>query len=634
MEPITETVPKRIRSIVQKNPDTPVLYSKDGEGNYRPLSYHEFFENARIFGTGLHSIGIQRGDHVGIICDNRQEWLIADTALLGIGALNVPRGSDSMPDEVAYILHHADCKVSFAEDAVQLEKILSKRKDIPQLKTIIVIDKDFRKTGQYGDVSVLTYDEVFAAGEAECKKHPDFFETELEKGSPDDLATIIYTSGTTGNPKGVMLTHRSFIFQMDRIKQILFLGPGDIFLTVLPIWHSFERAVEYIVMNNAAAIAYSKPVGKIMLEDIQKIRPTWMTSVPRIWENVRLAIFRKMKKEGGLKKTLFFFFAAVGEAHAYFSNVLRGRYPQFKKRSVFADVMKSIFPLIALYPFKGLGSLLVFRKIKKTLGGRFVAGVSGGGALPPYVDRFFQAAGILLLEGYGLTETGPILSVRLQKNPVAGTVGPLLPDIEFRLLGEDGRELPPGEKGVLYVKSEQVMVGYYKRPDETEKVLKDGWLNTGDIALYTYPREFKILGRAKETIVLMGGENVEPVPIEEKLAQSPYIEQAMVVGQDKKFLGALIIPNYENLTDYADGKGLAFREKEDLIAKPEILELIQNEIQSLINQKNGFKAFERIFRFTLLPKPFEVGKEITQSLKIKRNIVNELYKDKIESLFK
>jgi len=238
------------------------------------------------------------------------------------------------------------------------------------------------------------------------------------------------------------------------------------------------------------------------------------------------------------------------------------------------------------------------------------------------------------LEGYGLTETGPILSVRLQKNPVAGTVGPLLPDIEFRLLGEDGKELPPGEKGVLYVKSEQVMLGYYKRPDETEKVLKDGWLNTGDIALYTHPREFKILGRVKETIVLMGGENVEPVPLEEKLAQSPYIEQAMVVGQDKKFLGALIIPNYENLTDYASGKGLAFKEKEELIAKQEILELVQSEIQSLINQKNGFKAFERIFRFALLPKPFEVGTEITQSLKIKRNVVNELYKDKIESLFK
>jgi long-chain acyl-CoA synthetase len=281
-----------------------------------------------------------------------------------------------------------------------------------------------------------------------------------------------------------------------------------------------------------------------------------------------------------------------------------------------------------------LGDMLVFRSLKERLGGRFVAGVSGGGALPPYVDGFFQAAGIKLLEGYGLTETGPVLAVRYETGPVPGTVGPLLPDIEYRVVADDGTEVGPNRKGVLYVRSPQMMLGYYKKPEETAQVLEDGWLNTGDLVVFTHSGPLRVLGRVKETIVLLGGENVEPTPIEDTLVQSDFIEQAMVVGQDKKFLGALIVPNFERLEEFAAQEGISYIERRDLAANARTQELIHAEIQSLVNHKKGFKTFEQIFRFTLLTDQFEVGVELTQTLKKKRDVIGERYRREIEALFR
>ena len=323
----------------------------------------------------------------------------------------------------------------------------------------------------------------------------------------------------------------------------------------------------------------------------------------------------------------------IGESHATFINMLRGLLPQVSQRSRLLDVIARIIPLVLLTPFKLLGDVLVFSKLKKTLGGRFRAGISGGGALPPYVDRFFQAAGIRLLEGYGLTETAPIVSVRKFHAPVPGTIGPLLEDIEWRIIGKDGSLMPHGKKGLLYLKSAQIMEGYYKREEASAEVLKDGWLNTGDLAIATLDGELKIVGRSKETIVLLGGENIEPVPIEEKIVQSEMIDQVMVVGQDQKYLGALIVPNYERLEDFAKTKNISYIDKEELLVLPEVQEQYHDEIQSLIHPKTGFKAFERIFRFVLLPKPFEVGKELTHTMKLRRNIVNDLNRKEIRQIF-
>lgn len=631
----TETLPRRFKALVDEYSSVPVQYFKDENGDFQSITYGQMYSLVEQTAGGLLDIGVERGDHLGLISDNRAEWLHLDLAILSIGAVDIPRGNDSTTEEIQYILHHGDCRYFVAENIKQLHRILPDKDAVgeyPELKGIILFEGE--DPGGHGDLPVYTFSEIKQRGAKYLEQAPQAFESEIEKGDGDDLATIIYTSGTTGKPKGVMLTHISFLFQLDRVKGVLYLGPADIFLSVLPIWHSFERAVEYVVLNNGASIAYSKPIGRIMLDDMQAIRPTWMTSVPRIWEGIRSAVYRNINKDGGIKKTLFYFFVNIGELHAGFFNILFGRQAQFTVRNRVIDIVLSVLPFAVLTPLKLLGNALVFRKIKAKIGGRFKVGVSGGGALPAYVDRFFQAAGILLLEGYGLTETAPILSVREQLNPVYGTVGPLLRDVEYRLLDSEGNSVSPGEKGVLYVRSPQVMKGYYKMPEETKKVLsEDGWLNTGDLAVFTHTGEFTIIGRVKETIVLLGGENIEPAPIEEMITQSSYIDQVMVVGQDKKYLGALVVPNMELLEEYAVEQHISYIEAEELLEHEEIQELIREEILALVNQKTGFKLYEQVFRTTLLARPFEVGKELTPSLKLRRNVIADIYKQEIESLY-
>jgi long-chain acyl-CoA synthetase len=456
---------------------------------------------------------------------------------------------------------------------------------------------------------------------------------ELEKGTGDDVATLIYTSGTTGEPKGVILSHRNFTFQLERIFDHIGIKAGDTMLSVLPVWHSFERIVEYVLVTIGASIAYSKPVGSVMIADMAKVNPQWMSSVPRIWEGIHNAIYRSVKSGSKVKAILFHFFVGATELYYSFYNKLVGRSAEFIRAVRWLDIIISTIPTVLLWPLKALGAILVFGKIQARLGTSFIAGISGGGALPPHVDKFFQAAGVLLLEGYGLTETGPILAVRKQAHPVMGTVGPLLKDIDHRVLDKESNLVEPGRKGVLYVKSEQVMSGYYKRPEATEEVLKDGWLNTGDIVIFTHQGEFTIIGRSKETIVLTGGENIEPVPIEDKLKEHELIDNVMVVGQDQKFLGALVIPNEESIKAFADERSIDWVDYADLVANPEVHEYVNTAVQGQVNTQTGFKHFERIFRFALLPKEFEVGKELTQTMKFKRKVVEKLYRKEIKDIF-
>jgi len=333
-------------------------------------------------------------------------------------------------------------------------------------------------------------------------------------------------------------------------------------------------------------------------------------------------------------QTLFGFFVAVGGAHTTLKNMLRGLMPQFRRRVRVIDTVVAIIPFLLLTPLRLLGNVLVFKSIKEKLGGRFVAAVSGGGALPPAVDRFFAAAGILLLEGYGLTETAPVLAIRPKRRPVPSTVGPPLPGTMFRILDEEGNELPYGKKGVLHVKGAQVMPGYYKNEQMTAQILtEDGWLDTGDLAMLTRKGELRLVGRAKDTIVLLGGENVEPLPMEYKLKESAYIKEAVVLGQDKKYLVALIVPDRDQLEAYAKQNGIPYIDVRNLVTLPEIYELLDSEVNQLISAKNGFKTFERIFRFKLIDHDFEINRELSPKQEVKRHVLDELYKKEITSLF-
>ncbi|MFW5688485.1 MAG: AMP-dependent synthetase/ligase, partial [Spirochaetota bacterium] len=424
------------------------------------------------------------------------------------------------------------------------------------------------------------------------------------------------------------------IYEIGCIPDRINVTPGDIWLCVLPVWHSFERIIQYVAIGSASALAYSKPIGSIMLSDLAAVRPQWMASVPRIWEAVRAGVYRNVKQQGGLKLVLFRFFVAVGGAHTALTAMLRGLVPDFRRRSRAVDAALAIVPWLLLWPLRALGNLLVFGKIRGKLGGRFIAGVSGGVALPASVDRFFGAAGILLLEGYGLTETSPVIAVRRQDRPVPGTVGDPLPETECRIVGEDGTVLPAGQMGVIHVRGPQVMRGYYERPEATAAIVdEDGWLNTGDLGMFSHRGELKITGRAKDTIVLLGGENIEPVPIEQKITESEYIDTAVVVGQDQKYLGALVLPNREAIEGYADVNHVPYESYEDLLENEAILELVDGEINSRVNAKNGFKGFERVFRFALLPTLFEVGLELSAKQEVKRHVVADRYAKEIKSLF-
>ena len=631
-----DTISKLFRDFSVNKGDLEALLSKDKSGVFQPTTWRMLYEVASRFGAGLLSLGAKKPDHIGIISDNRKEWIVADLGILGIGCADVPRGSDSTAVEISYILKHADCSITLVENQVQMDKVLVVKGSLPGLKTIIVMDPDYQQTSatQTG-VRILTFQEILDRGGDYLKKNPDCFETLINASEPADLVTIIYTSGTTGEPKGVMLTNANYMHQIKAPLVPLEIVEGDIFLSVLPIWHSYERALEYVAFFAGCTLAYSKPISQVLMDDMAKVRPTIFPSVPRIWEKVKQGIYRKVAEEGGVKKILFDFFVRIGSAHSRLHTMFRGLKPQFKKRYRIFDAVISVVPLILLTPLNLLGQALVFSKLKKRLGGRFKFGVSGGGALPKHVDEFFAAAGILLLEGYGLTETSPIVSARESRKPVPQTIGPPLPEVLVRVVDENGNTLGPGEKGVLHIKGPNIMLGYYKRPEETSKTIsEDGWLNSGDLAMLTHRGEIKILGRVKETIVLLGGENIEPTPIEDTICESAYIDQVMVVGQDQRHLGALVVPNQQSIEEYAHSFGIGFNGYEALLADENINHLVMDEINARINPKKGFKLFERIHKAKLLAKVFEPGDEMTHSLKLKRNVIEEKYVKEIMALFK
>jgi len=632
------TLPRMLQMVVRAYPNQVAQYSKDKEEVFHPTTFTEMYNEILCYAAGLREEGIKRGDHVGFISDNRKEWLITSFALHCLGAADVPRGCDSMAEELTYIVSFADCKTVVLENETQLEKLLPFKSKMPLVSTFILIENDFDK-GKYSSAlsgtRVIGYNDIMEKGKAVVAKDgAKTIEDEIEQGKNEDLATIIFTSGTTGEPKGVMLSHKNILNEAMNANTVLGNKPGDIWLTVLPVWHSFERAVQYIAIKEAGALAYSKPIGKIMLADLQKVRPTYMTAVPRIWEALRAGVYRNAAASG--KTGALNLFVKIAASHQKMKNMILGRLPQFKRRIVFFDALVAIIPFILFTPLRGLGNALVFKKIKAMLGGRLKAGISGGAALPQAVDNFFGAAGILIMEGYGLTETAPVLAVRLCHHPVPETIGPQFPNMLVEIRDPDtGKEVKPGQKGVLFAKGPQVMQGYYKKPDETKKVIdSEGWFNTGDIGFKTFKGEIKLTGRAKDTIVLLGGENVEPTPIEDKIRDSIYIDHALVLGQDQKYLAALVLPNQENIENYAKENNITYMDIESLVKTPEIRELIQAEITERVNRKTGFRGFEMIFRSVLISKPFEVGKELSGKQDYKRHYITDLYKKEIAELFR
>lgn len=635
---MVQTIPQMLKEIALQYPDVAAQYGKDAQGNFHPVTYKQLLDTSYHFGGGLLSLGTTRGEHVGLLADNRKEWLQADMGIMGIGAVDVPRGCDATERELRFIFSMAECKTIVVENETQVLKVLDFKESLPHLVRFISFDEvkeEVKEKSKAAGVEVLQFGEVLKIGEEYCQKNPSKLEEEFEKGTSEDLACIIFTSGTTGEPKGVMLTHGNFLAQLEDLKERIYLYPGERALSVLPVWHAFERLCEYVVLCQAAAICYSKPIGSVMLPDFQKINPQMLPAVPRVFEAVYEGVYRTMRKTGGVVYALFRFFVGVAKVHSRIHRHLFRQTARLKNDHLLLSWIVLFIPWLLLYPLKALGGVIVFKKIRAKLGTSFRGGISGGGALPPQIDEFFWAIGVNLVEGYGLTETAPVVSVRPFRAPVFGTIGRPLKDVEVRIVDEEGNVLPKCQKGTVQVKGPTVMKGYYKREDLTAKVIdKDGWFDTGDIGLITLGGELVLKGRIKDTIVLRGGENIEPLTIEMKLNNSRYIAQSMVVGQDQRFLGAIIVPSEEEIVGYAQEQQIPYEDYSGLLKTQEIRKLIDSEIQTAISAKNGFRLFEKISRFFILDKPFVVGETLSAKQEIMRHKISELYAKEIAELFK
>ena len=611
----------------------PAQARRDKSGDFQPRSYRELYDRARALGTAFIELGLQARQHVAILSDNRPEWMLCDAAVLLCGAADVPRAADTTEQEMSFIVAHSDAVLLIAENKHVLQRALAVRAALPKVRHVILIEGEPPEGS-----SVLKLNDLVERGRHLRSAGDRVIEERMADLKGDDLFTLIYTSGTTGDPKGVMLTHDNM---MSQVRYLPFdLTPGDRVLSILPVWHSYERVFEMVTISRGACTYYTslRTVG----EDLRKVRPTWMASAPRLWEGLYNRILHNVAEAPRLRRSLFR--AAYHCSREYESALffLTGRRLDLAGRPLFESLRLAASSLgrLLLYavPRKILDAL-VLKKLRGVVGGEFQGTVSGGGALPPHVDEFFNYIGIPVLEGYGMTETSPVLAVRTWRKLVIGTVGPFWPHTEIRIVEPGtGRVLYParftrgggrGVKGEIHAKGPQVMKGYYKNPEATAKVLQDGWMNTGDLGMVTFNNCLKILGRSKETVVLLSGENVEPVPIEAKLLESRFIEQCMVVGQDEKHLAALIVPSVEGLK----AQGFAVTALTEAENDPRIAEVIGAEVRRLVSREQGFKPFEFVLAWRFVPKVFEVGDELTATFKPKRHVITEKYQHLIDEMY-
>ena len=622
----------------QDFPELNIQFSKNAEGTFLPTTYKDFVNTMLDFSAGLLSIGEKEYSNIGLICDNRKEWLVCSMGIMATKSRDIPRGSEATIKDLSYILSFAECKTVVTENKILFNRILECKNELPALQNIIIInpsDSDLSNPKATG-LNIFSYDEILSKGNNFRQNNPNKIEEIMLSGTEDDSATIIFTSGTTGTPKGVELTHKNFLCQVEDISKRLPLKQGNKALCMLPVWHVYERELEYFLLYVGVALCYSKPAISMLLADMKKVSPQFMATVPRIWDGIYNAInknIKSTKKGAGIFFTIFTWAATSLKS---LRNIIYNRCKYFRKRTVFYHIFSKFLyiPVIFLYPLKWIGDMFYFQRVRNMLGGKFQIGMSGGGSLPLKLDKFFNSIGIRLVEGYGLTETAPICCIRNAKRPILGTIGKIMPYCQAKVVHRNGIECKPGEKGVLYIKGPNVMKGYYKQPELTAEVISEGeWFNTGDLVIKTYNGEIIVKGRQKDTIVLRSGENVEPLPIEDKLSESIYISQAVVVGQDENCIGALIIPDLDNICQYAKQQNINFSDKKQLLKDEEIKKLIYKEMERLINTKNGFKPFEKIGKFVFLDKPFEVGVELSPKQGIIRYKINELYKAKISLMY-
>ncbi len=576
-----------------------VAYKKDGF--YTDLSWNEMNEMVHDLACYLLSIGVKKGERVGLFSPNRYEWWVADLAITSIGAVNVPIYATNSSEEAEYILNNSGSTVCFAGTESHLDRVLKVKRKLSKVKNMVIFDEPGSKKK-----GVITIGEALKKGQGYKKKKD--FDAKLKAIKPDDLATIIYTSGTTGNPKGVMLTHGNFISNVNNIMKIpdinKYLTEDDIFLSFLPLSHSLERTAGYYMpITMGCKVAFAEDISTLM-ENFLEVRPTIMVSVPRIYEKVHAGILAKVSDASAVKKGIFNF--AMNMAKKNLPYMCSGA----PRSGLFA----------VLY---NLADKLVFSKLKVALGmDRLKFAVSGGGPLSVSDAEFFLGMEISVIEGFGLTETTPVTNVNLPGNIKPGTVGPPIPETKVKI----------SDEGEILIKGPQVMKGYYKNPKATKEVFtKDGFFRTGDIGIIDEDGYLSITGRIKDIIVTAGGKNISPQNIENSLKESRFIEQVAVIGDRRKYLSALVIPNFEELIKWGQKQGYTFSDNSEIANNTAVIKLIEDEIRKYTAQ---YSRVEQIRKFTLLDAEWtQETEELTPTQKVKRGVISKKYAAEIESMY-
>ncbi len=594
-----KTIPEMFIGVTTKYGTSKTYIKHKIDGKYVDINYHQVSEITENLALGLASFGVKRGDKVAIISENRPEWYYSDFAILGLGAIDVPIYPNSTSDSIEYILNNSESVGVIVSTTFQLNKVLKIKSKCKNLSFIINISND----DPAGETGVYTFNKTIEKGKFFKRENPSHFSNSVELANENDLCTIIYTSGTTGEPKGVMLTHKNILSNVKSACEIINVTDQDTFLSFLPLSHIFERmAGYYLAFSCGSTVAFAEGIEKVA-QNMGEIKPTVMTGVPRLFERMYSKIKKNLEKQPEKKQKIFEWGVAVGQ-----------EFRELKRNG------KSV-PFSLNIKHK-LAEKLVFAKLKHVTGGNLRFFISGGAALARELGIFFEAVGILVLEGYGLTESSPVITVNRENDYKFGSVGKPIPGVEVKI-AKDGEILAYGPN---------IMQGYYKKKKETQEMIIDGWLHTGDIGVFDAEGFLIITDRKKSLFKTSGGKYVAPTPIENLFLGSKYIDQFIIIGDKRMFISALVVPDFEALREYADAHRIPYKTNEDLIKLKQIEEMMEKDFSQFQKQ---LASYEKIRKFTLLNTPFTIESgEMTPSLKLKRKVIEERYKDLIEDMYK
>ncbi|NJK34249.1 MAG: long-chain fatty acid--CoA ligase [Oscillatoriales cyanobacterium SM2_2_1] len=606
------------QTVVEACPDMIALHDPHATPPVN-LTYRDTITQMTQFGAGLRALGLQVGDKVALIADNSPRWLIADQGILAIGAANATRSSQAERQELLYILEHSESVALVVENLSTLQKLQPELDHLP-VRVVVLLSDEEPPTG------VQNFQQLLAIG-----KDRDLGRPQITR---ETLATLIYTSGTGGKPKGVMLTHGNLLYQVQAARTVLQLGMGDRVLSILPTWHSYERSFEYFIFSLGCTQIYTNL--RSIKKDLKDHAPHYMVAVPRLWESIYEGIQKQFREQPVGKQKLVAVLIRNSEDYIRARRIWQGLDLLNLSPSA-GQRFRAGLTMLWRWPLHRLGDLLVYKKVRAAMGGQMRYVVSGGGSIAEHLEDFYELANIPILGGYGLTETSPITHVRRPHRNIRNADGQPLPRTETRIVDPETRqEVPVGKQGLVLIRGPQVMKGYYNNPEATSKVIdSQGWFDSGDLGYVTPWQDLVIVGRAKDTIVLSNGENIEPQPIEDACLRSPFIDQVVLVGQDQKQLGALIYPNLGaleaagHLPPEATPALLA-----QALATEAVRSLFREELNREVKNRPGYSVNDRIGGFEFLLEPLNIADgTMTQTFKIRRNAVFQKHGDLIAKIY-